>query len=120
MANSTSSEVASFLLSIKYLIQDREYTILRRPEYLATTSSLGIDETDVLDEIISLSVDEYFRGPSKDRNLKSGEVWEFGKQVLGQEVYIKLVLKGDKRGQWVTILSFHFPRFPLSYPLRKP
>jgi len=120
MSISNRAAVVSFLLNIKYIIQDDKCLIrFSRPEYIDTASQLGIDQKDVIEEIKSLSVEDYFRGPSKDRELKSGDVWEFGKQILGHEVYIKLVLKGNKKEQWLTVLSFHFPKFKITYPFRK-
>lgn len=118
MSTITSTEVTSFLLSVKYVVQDKNCVIVGRPKNIATVSSLGIDKTDVFDEIMGLSVEDYYRGPSKDSEF-GGDVWEFGKQIMGKEVYIKIKLGGDQRGQWVTVISFHFAKSPLTYPLRE-
>ena len=80
-------------------------------------SLLGIKRDDVRDEVMSLSVLHYCSGPLKDTQIK-GDVWIFGKEIAGEEVYIKLKLMGDEKKQIVSVLSFHTPEYPLSYPFK--
>ena len=122
MGNSTEAEVKSFLLSVKYAIQngtEREpgWLLRMRPKNLSSIAQLGIFLADVGSEVQSLSVLDYCDGPSKDRDI-AGDVWTFGKVVAGKEVYIKLKLGGDKRYSQVIVLSFHPARYPLSYPFK--
>lgn len=119
MRISTESEVRSFLLSVKYAIQDGNWRLSwSRPKNKATIAQLGMDLEDIAYEIESLSVTNYHKGPSKDKEFE-GDVWEFGKAVAGKEVYIKLKLVGDQRQQIVNVISFHFSESPLSYPFKQ-
>jgi len=71
--------------------------------------------TDVGNEILSLSVNDFCEGPLKDKSVP-GNLWVFGKVIRGEEIYIKLKLSGG--GQFVTILSFHIAEAPLNYPFK--
>lgn len=117
MVNQTVSEIKSFLLGVKYAIQDGRFLLRRRQKNKEFLAQLGISQHDVAYEIEGLSITDYCAGPLKDREFE-GDVWEFGKVVAGKEVYIKLKLGGDRRYQQVTVISFHIAEFPLSYPLK--
>ena len=54
--------------------------------------------------IINLDVQDYSEGPVIDTLNQCGEMWVFGKDVKGQEVYIKITL--DEGGSAICI-SFH-------------
>lgn len=119
MANSTEGEVKSFLLAVKYAIQDGSLLFRRgRQKNKESMVRLGLDLNDVASEVMSLSVNDYCDGPLKDREFE-GEIWEFGKEVAGKEVYIKLKLGGDKRNQQVTVISFHIAESQLSYRFKQ-
>lgn len=119
MANSTEAEVKSFLLAVKYAIQDGSLLFRRgRQKNKESMVRLGLDLNDVASEVMSLSVNDYCDGPLKDCEFE-GEIWEFGKEVAGKEVYIKLKLGGDKRNQQVIVISFHIAEFQLSYRFKQ-
>ena len=59
---------------------------------------------------------DYVEGPIIDALNKEGEMWVFGKDVKGNEVYIKITL-GYKNGQTICI-SFHIAEYPLYYPFK--
>jgi len=114
------SEVRSFLLAVKHAIQ-KSYQgeqgwifSTARKRNVDTVAKLEMTLEDVKSEILSLSVNDYCSGPLKDPEIK-GDVWTFGKTIRGKEIYIKLKLWGDKRGQAVRVLSFHIAEAPLSY-----
>lgn len=119
MANSTEAEVKSFLLAVKYAIQDGSLLFRRgRQKNKESMVRLGLDLNDVASEVMSLSVNDYCDGPLKDCEFE-GEIWEFRKEVAGKEVYIKLKLGGDKRNQQVIVISFHIAEFQLSYRFKQ-
>jgi len=119
LANSTEAEVKSFLLAVKYAIQDGSLLFRRgRQKNKESMVRLGLDLNDVASEVMSLSVNDYCDGPLKDCEFE-GEIWEFGKEVAGKEVYIKLKLGGDKRNQQVIVISFHIAEFQLSYRFKQ-
>ena len=64
----------------------------------------------------NLQVQDYVEGPVVDVLNKEGEMWVFGKDVKGREVYIKITL-GYENGQTICI-SFHIAEQPLVYPFK--
>ncbi len=80
---------------------------------------LQLDITPVQRELIvkNLLAQDYVEGPVVDELNKKGEMWVFGKDVKGREVYIKITL-GYENGQTICI-SFHIAEHPLKYPFKK-
>ena len=79
---------------------------------------LQLDITPLQREVIvkNLLVHDYVEGPVIDELNKNGEMWVFGKDVKGREVYIKITL-GYENGQTICI-SFHVAEHPLKYPFK--
>jgi len=79
---------------------------------------LLLDITPLQRELIvkNLQVQDYVEGPVIDALNKEGEMWVFGKDVKGREVYIKITL-GYENGQTICI-SFHIAEYPLIYPFK--
>lgn len=79
---------------------------------------LELDITQMQRELIvkSLLPQDYVEGPVIDVLNKEGEMWVFGKDVKGREVYIKITL-GYENGQTICI-SFHLAEHPLVYPFK--
>ena len=79
---------------------------------------LQLDITQVQREVIvkSLLPQDYVEGPVIDVLNKEKEMWVFGKDVKGREVYIKITL-GYENGQTICI-SFHIAEHPLEYPFK--
>lgn len=80
---------------------------------------LKLDITPAQREVIvkNLLVQDYVEGPVIDELNKNGEMWVFGKDVKGREVYIKITL-GYENGQTICI-SFHIAEHPLEYPFKQ-
>lgn len=66
--------------------------------------------------IENLIVEDYVEGPVIDVLNQQGEMWVFGKDVKGREVYIKITL-GYQNGQTICI-SFHIAEHPMQYPFK--
>ena len=66
--------------------------------------------------IENLKVEEYVEGPIIDTLNHLGEMWVFGKDVKGREVYIKIMIS-NVGGQTICI-SFHLAESKLTYPLK--
>ena len=66
--------------------------------------------------IESLTVEDYVQGPLIDELNRFGEMWVFGKDVKGREVYIKIML--GCAGSQTICISFHIAEHPLSYPFK--
>ena len=77
-----------------------------------------LDITPMQRELIvkNLQVQDYVEGPVIDVLNKQGEMWVFGKDVKGREVYIKITL-GYQNCQTICI-SFHIAEHPLVYPFK--
>lgn len=80
---------------------------------------LELEITPMQREVIvkSLMPQDYVEGPVIDVLNETGEMWVFGKDVKGREVYIKITL-GYENGQTICI-SFHIAEHPLTYPFKQ-
>lgn len=65
--------------------------------------------------IINLEVEDYSEGSVIDTLYRCGEMWVFGKDVKGQEVYIKITLG---KGSSALCISFHIAERPMNYPFK--
>lgn len=83
-----------------------------------TLEWLGLTKRDVEQILIGLSVADYCNGPLPDKG-RPGELWEFGKQIEGQDVYIKLKVADVTGAKIAKCISFHIAKHPLKYPHRK-
>ena len=66
--------------------------------------------------IESLTVEDYVQGPIIDELNRLGEMWVFGKDVKGREIYIKIMM--GCAGCQTICISFHIAEHPLSYPFK--
>lgn len=66
--------------------------------------------------IESLTVEDYVQGPVIDELNRLGEMWVFGKDVKGREIYIKIALGCE--GSQTICISFHIAEHPLYYPFK--
>ena len=64
---------------------------------------------------VNLTVDDYSYGPVIDTLNQCGEMWVFGKDVKGQEVYIKITLG---KSSSALCISFHIAEYPMNYPFK--
>jgi hypothetical protein len=66
--------------------------------------------------IKEIKAEDYSQGPIVDTLNSMGEMWVFGKDVKGQEVYIKISL-GHSNSHTICI-SFHIAEYKIKYPLK--
>jgi hypothetical protein len=111
------AEISSFLNEFKLIAKNRGVYFITRQEFIMTLTSLGITRAICQDELLSLSVEDYCRGPEDDRD-RPGQVWIFGRRFEGTELYIKLKLAKVGKETIAKCLSFHPAEFPLCFPLR--
>lgn len=113
----TIEEIGAFL--DQFNIKTQVFGIRFRDERPKNRETLLQLEITLLQrEIIvkSLKAEDYVEGPVIDVLNKEGEMWVFGKDVKGREVYIKITL-GYENGQTICI-SFHTAEHPLEYPFK--
>lgn len=111
-------DVRDFLLEFKRVATgSRGIDIVPRPEIRPTLVQLGLTKANLKEILLGLSVTDYCQGPEPDRD-RPGNLWIFGREIEGHEVYIKLKVAqaGDK--QIAKCISFHIARYPLKYPHR--
>ena len=111
-------EVHAFLA--QFSIKAQVFGIRFRDDRLKNREAmLQLELTPIQREVIvkSLKAEDYVEGPVIDALNKEGEIWVFGKDVKGREVYIKITL-GYENGQTICI-SFHLAEHPLEHPLKK-
>ena len=75
-----------------------------------------LDKLKVKIEIFGIEVDDYCEGPIKEQLNGFGEMWVFGKDVKGQEVYIKIAL-GHPDSNTI-VISFHIAEHSMSFPFK--
>jgi hypothetical protein len=113
----TIEEVKAFL--DQFNIKAQVFGILFRDDRPKNAEALlELDITKMQREVIvkSLVPQDYVEGPVIDVLNKQKEMWVFGKDVKGREVYIKITL-GYENGQTICI-SFHIAEHPLEYPFK--
>ena len=97
----------------------KQFAFEERLKNLQTLADHGWTIDDVSSTIEALTYQDYHAGPKPDRNRNySGEFWEFGYNLGGVELYIKLKLIIGFAGQGVLCLSFHEQDFRLTYPYK--
>ena len=114
--------VRSFLKRFKKIASRSGIYFVPRDINLLSLAELGLAKKNAKDIILTLSVNDYCKGPLKDKN-RAGDVWVFGKRVMDSDIYMKLKLamvanKSGKRKEMAKCISFHIASHPLVFPLR--
>jgi hypothetical protein len=109
-------QVKLFLFQFKEFAQN-VFSFHPRKESLETIARLGITEQQAKEEILGLTVEDYYRGPIPDKDRKGEKFWEFGKTIRGEQVFIKLKAK-SKHGVAICF-SFHIPDKTIECPYKK-
>lgn len=81
-----------------------------------TLADLGITPAFRKTVVMSLKWHDYSEGPITDELNNHGEMWVFGKDVKGEEIYIKIAM--GKPNSSTICISFHKAEHPMSYPLK--
>jgi hypothetical protein len=113
-----SEHVRQFLLEFKKAATSGSgVDLVPRRSTRPTLLKLGLTKRNVEEILLSLSVADYCKGPEGDRD-RPGEVWFFGKEIEGCEVYIKLKVANVRGRAIAKCISFHFAKHPLSFPYK--
>jgi hypothetical protein len=112
------TEIRDFLVEFKGIMsKGRGLDIVNRRENIDTLAKKGLTKKNLIEEIMTLSVENYCQGPEPDRD-KPGNIWVFGKQIDTEEIYIKLKIAQVGKEKIAKCISFHIADFPLCYPYR--
>lgn len=68
------------------------------------------------DVIMNLDSEDYVEGPIEDTLNKKGEMWVFGKEVSGRDIYIKISM-GISNSSAICI-SFHIAEYRITYKFK--
>jgi len=84
------AEIRDFLVEFKGIMaKGRGLNIVNRRENIDTLAKMGLTKKNLIEEIMTLSVENYCQGPEPDRD-RPGAIWVFGKQIGAEEIYVKL------------------------------
>lgn len=97
---------------LKFILLDRT----EKREKFSTKycmAKLGFDETDIIDQLKNLKIENYVETCNDKRNIKSNPYYIFDKFIDNQEIYIKVKIESydNKR---VLCMSFHFAEYPIT------
>ncbi|TVR33057.1 MAG: toxin [Balneolaceae bacterium] len=118
MNNATKQKVKAFLKRLKSKATVFQIIYLdNRSKNAETLGKLDITPNERDQIIQSLAVQDYYRGPKHEAfHGGDSEMWEFGKHVNEEEVYIKVTLGQLSRP--VICISFHIAERPIIYPFK--
>lgn len=113
----SKEEVEAFLEQFKIKVSIWGIIFLdNREKNAQTLLNLNISRLERLNIINSIKVEDYSQGPIIDALNDYGEMWVFGKDVKGVEIYIKITI--GKPNLKSICISFHQAEYPMSYPLK--
>lgn len=117
------AKVRDFLQAVKETITKpisgcQGWVLVPREENKQCILQLGFKYQDIYETLLGLSVEDYCEGPCQDRD-QTGELWVFGKIIENKDVYIKIKLASFGPLRIVRVISFHFAKEPLEYPLKE-
>ena len=74
----------------------------------------------MFDAMVSLEPEQALCMPRPNANPDcSGErVCEFGTELMGREIYVKVTVVGVEDGAAGCVISFHFPERPMTFPFK--
>ena len=113
----TKEEVQKFLNQFHEKL--KIYDIIFRDDRGKNTQALAeleITPNYRLEVIKTITVEDYSEGPIVNTLNKCGDLWVFGKDIKGNEVYIKISL-GLPNSRTICI-SFHKAEHTMSYPFK--
>lgn len=113
-------EICEFLTAFKLAIDFGRCVFIQRPRTDQDLIDLNLTRPLAFEAICALSIDDYVSGPRPDDTDESKEVWIFGYDHEGTEVYVKLRLNPTRRNEIPrgAVWSFHKAAHNLRYPLR--
>ena len=114
---STEKEVTAFLKDFKTKMEI--WDILFRDERGKNAQALAALEIRPIERktiLENLTAKDYSQGPIEEKLYGGSDMWVFGKDVKGQEVYIKISL-GHSNSHTICI-SFHIAEYKIKYPLK--
>jgi hypothetical protein len=113
--------IVEFLSAFRAAMEFGSFHLKRREKNLQGLADLGLTVDTMKEILAALAVENYAAGPEPDDTDETKEVWKFGYDLGGKEIYIKLRLApgpGKKDVMAATVWSFHKAEHKLKYPYR--
>ena len=99
--------ILQYIAKVKKLVSSGLWTLVPRKKNLDSLSNLGLTIQDVKNELLSLELKDYQRGPEVDYSY-SGDIWIFKRNIGNTQLYIKLKIDIANDGtEILKCLSFH-------------
>ena len=112
---SNKEEVQKFLDEFKIFTNIFDIIFIDSEKNINGLLDLGVTANIRKEIILNLGVENYYQGPSADRDRPQFDVWGFGVKLnKTDEVYIKLSTRREKHKS--VCLSFHRAEFQINYP----
>lgn len=103
-----TQDISTFLAKMKRQVSAGKYDFVPRRKNMQALAQHGLTISDAKDEIFGLVVEDYYKGPKQDLDpLKPGDIWEFKKNIDGQQFYIKVKIVQVNGVDIVKCLGFH-------------
>lgn len=117
LKTTSKTEVEKFLLKLNQKIKIFDIVFRDdRGKNFQTLIDLEITPKYRKDIILNLKSEDYISGPLIDTLNKMGEMWVFGKDIKGHDIYIKISL--GQPSKEVICISFHIAERPLEYKFK--
>lgn len=113
---SDKREVEQFLKQFKIKLKVFGILDVERKKNTQTLLDLELLLTQRRKILEQLKVEDYCEGPLEETMHGESEMWVFGKEVKGTEVYIKIAL--GAASEPVICISFHIAEYKLNYPFK--
>ena len=102
------TNISEFLVKAKKLMTVGKYVFVPRRKNMQALAVHGMSITDAKSEIIGLEVKDYYKGPKQDfDSAQPGDIWEFKKDIDGEQFYVKLKIQNQDGVDVLKCLSFH-------------
>jgi hypothetical protein len=117
---STQQAVDAFLTQVRQWIANGDTIFVTRTKNVETLTALGLTQVAAVQDLANLTSENYSSGPEPDRDRPAQQCWIFGYEVLGLDLYVKLVPETLPDGRpRLRVLSYHEAAFPLARPLKR-
>lgn len=109
------SEINGFLYQFKFFAaNDGCFVVVDREEYMQTLAEFGLPQGEAKRMIMSLTEKNYVKGPEEDRDKPGANIWVFGIDLNGDQLYIKL--SDAFKHNVAKCISFHKAKSRIKYP----
>jgi hypothetical protein len=110
-------QVTRFLAEFKRIASTKGIVLIRRDKTIQGLVDLGLTKMIALNELTSLTLQEYVSGPEADKDPNcTGDIWVFGKVINGIPAYIKLKIEVKGGCEFAKCLSFHPAEYVMHFP----